>query len=834
MLSTLTFATLTFASMVFASTVFAAGPLAVVAPVPGPQLDVFPPAITLLGMDDAVQVVVSLPLANGRLSDRTRESKFQAVDPSLLRVTPAGRVIPLKNGSTTLRITDGALFREVGVKIQGCEAPIPIHFANQIVPIFTKLGCNSGGCHGKASGQNGFKISLLGYEPDVDYIAIVKEGRGRRVFPAAPEASLLLTKATGQSPHGGGKRLEMDSDEYKLLRRWIASGIPVGEATEPVVKRIQIVPEQRVLSRDSTQQFAVLAHYTNGRIEDITRRAQYESNETTIATVDPAGLVATHKIPGEAAIMARYQEYVTVFRATVPRSETPVDFTFPQQTLVDKHTAAKWKSLALTPSALSSDEQFLRRVSIDLTGTLPDPKRVSEFLADTRPNKRQVIVDELLDSAEFGYLFASKWADILRVKRSGDTNRAQGTFSFHGWIRQAMQDDMPFDQFSRAVISATGDEKSNPPALWTKSITQPEQFVDDTAQVFLGQRLACAQCHHHPYEKWSQDDYWSLAAFFGRIGRKEITLPGEYLGQPVKTTLVVTNPSGSVANKRTNKSAPIKALDAPAIEVSEDEDPRQKLADWMTSPTNPFFAKAVANRYWAHFFGRGIVDPLDDMRVTNPPTNPELLDALSQDFVKNGFSLKHLIRTIVNSRTYQLSSTPSETNMADKQNFARYYPRRMSAEILHDAVCQLSDSPAAFGGLPQDKLAPKRAIMLPDESYSSYFLDVFGKPQRISACECERVGEANLAQALHLLNSDDIQGKVARVGGRADTLATKDKRPDDQKVDDLFLWAFSHKPNKDQKAAALAHIAKHSANKKLAYENILWALMNSKEFLFVQ
>lgn len=829
MLSTLTFAALTFAPMVFG-----AGPAAAVAPVPGPQLDVFPPAITLLGMDDAVQMVVSLPLANGRLSDRTRESKFQAVDPSLLRVTRAGRVIPLKNGFTTLRITDGALVREVGVKIQGCEAPIPIHFANQIVPIFTKLGCNSGGCHGKASGQNGFKISLLGYEPDVDYIAIVKEGRGRRVFPAAPEASLLLTKATGQSPHGGGKRLEIDSDEYKLLRRWIASGIPVGEATEPVVKRIQIVPEQRVLSRDSTQQFAVLAHYTNGRIEDITRRAQYESNETTIATVDPAGLVATHKIPGEAAIMARYQEYVTVFRATVPRSETPVDFTFPQQTLVDKHTAAKWKSLALTPSALSSDEQFLRRVSIDLTGTLPDPKRVSDFLADTRPNKRQVIVDELLDSSEFGYLFASKWADILRVKRSGDNNRAQGTFSFHGWIRQAMQDDMPFDQFSRAIISATGDEKSNPPALWTKSITQPEQFVDDTAQVFLGQRLTCAQCHHHPYEKWSQDDYWSLAAFFGRIGRKEITLPGDYLGQPAKITLVVTNPSGTVANKRTNKPAPIKALDAPAIEVSVDEDPRQKLADWMTSPTNPFFAKAVANRYWAHFFGRGIVDPLDDMRVTNPPTNPELLDALSQDFVKNGFSLKHLIRTIVNSRTYQLSSTPSETNMADKQNFARYYPRRMSAEILHDAVCQLSDSPASFGGLPQDKLAPKRAIMLPDESYSSYFLDVFGKPQRISACECERVGEANLAQALHLLNSDDIQGKVARVGGRADTLATKDKRPDDQKVDDLFLWAFSHKPNKDQKAAALAHIAKNSANKKLAYENILWALMNSKEFLFVQ
>lgn len=820
----------------FVILLFAATPTVpvVAAPTPSANLDVFPASVTLKGMDDAVQLVISLPLANGRITDRTRDAKLVSTDPNLLKITPSGRVHPLKNGSTTIRVTDGTLVREIPVKVEGCEAPLPIHFANQIVPIFTKLGCNGGGCHGKASGQNGFKISLLGYEPEVDYMTILKEGRGRRVFPAAPEMSILLTKATGQSPHGGGKRLEIDSDEYKLLRRWIASGMPYGEATEPTVKRIQIVPEKRVLSRDSKQQFAVLAHYTDGRVEDITRRAQYESNETSIATVDPLGLITTHKVPGEAAIMARYQEFVTVFRAAVPRSDSPVDFAFPEQTLVDKHTAAKWKSLALTPSALSTDEQFLRRVSIDLTGTLPTPQRLMEFAADKRPNKRQLLVEELLDSPEFGYLFANKWADILRVKRAGDNNRAQGTFSFHGWIRQAMQDDMPYDQFVRAVLSATGDEKANPPTLWTKSITQPEQFVDDTAQVFLGQRLTCAQCHHHPYEKWSQDDYWGLAAFFGRIGRKEVTVPGEYLGQPAKVTYIITNPSGTVANKRTNKPAAIKALDAPPIEVSPDEDPREKLADWMTSPSNPFFAKAVVNRYWAQFFGRGIVDALDDMRVTNPPTNPELLDALSQDFIKNGFHLKHLVRTIVNSRTYQLSSTPSETNAADKQNFARYYPRRMSAEVLHDAVCQLSDSPASFGGLPQDKLAPKRALMLPDESFSSYFLDVFGKPQRISACECERIGEANLAQALHLLNSDDIQGKVSRAGGRADTLATKDKRTDEQKVEDLFLWAFSHKPTKEQKDAALAHINKHGANKKLAYENILWALMNSKEFLFVQ
>jgi Protein of unknown function (DUF1553)/Protein of unknown function (DUF1549) len=355
--------------------------------------------------------------------------------------------------------------------------------------------------------------------------------------------------------------------------------------------------------------------------------------------------------------------------------------------------------------------------------------------------------------------------------------------------------------------------------------------VHDTAQVFLGLRIACAQCHHHPYEKWSQDDYWGLAAFFGRVAKKQVPVPGSQ-GQ-ANTQIVYSRPDGGVNNKRTQKPAAIKPLDGSPMEVERGEDPRQRLVDWMVDPKNPFFAKAVANRYWAHFFSRGIVDPLDDMRVTNPPSNPELLDGLAKTLIENKFSLKALVKTIAKSRTYQLSAIPTEFNKHDKQAYARYYPKRMGAEVLLDAVCHVTDSPSQFGGLPADRFAPRRAIMLPDESFGSYFLDVFGRPQRISACECERVSEANLAQALHLLNSDEVQTKISRASARAD-LMVKDPRPDAEKVRELFLWAVGHEPNEAKMKLALDHIEKHSKDKKVAYENILWALINTKEFIFNQ
>jgi hypothetical protein len=806
------------------------------APLPKPaeiqSLTATPERIILEGSDAAQQLIITATLINDRLQDLSSDAQYASANPKVVAVSASGRVVPVASGKTEIAVRFGGKEMRVAVEAKAIEENLPINFANQIVPVFTKLGCNSGGCHGKASGQNGFKLSLLGFEPEVDFAALVKEARGRRLFPAAPDHSLLLLKATGQVAHGGGKRMEVGSDEYRLVRRWIAAGTPYGAPDDPVVTQISVYPPQRTMTRQNKQQLAVYAHYSDGRIEDITRRAQYESNDTEVAIVDADGLVRSLALSGEAAVMARYQGKVTVFRATVPLGVPVPNYAWEPKTIVDRHAQAKWRQLGIVPSELCSDEEFIRRASLDITGTLPTPDQLKAFAADSDPAKRDKLVDRLVDSAEHSFYFASKWADILRVKRGNNITRAYGTFVFHDWIRQAIADDMPFDEFARQILSAVGDETKCPPVVWYKDLQTADQFVDNAAQVFLGTRLQCAQCHHHPYEKWSQDDYWGLAAFFGRLNRKVVPVAGLSIqNQQQQRQVLVVRASGSVPNKRTNKPAVMKTLDSEPVDVGPDQDPRQKLVDWLVDAKNPFFARAVANRYWAHFFNRGIVDPLDDMRVTNPPSNPELLDALARDFVENKYSLKHLVQTICKSRTYQLSSLPNEFNKHDKQAYARYYPRRMSAEVLFDAVCQATDSPTTFNGLPRDSHAPHRAIMLPDESFQSYFLDVFGRPQRISACECERVSEANLAQALHLLNSEEIQGKVSRGGGRADAMA-KDSRPDAEKVQELFLWTVGHKPSDNQMKLALEHLEANAKSKKAGYENILWALINTKEFVF--
>ncbi|HJZ56862.1 MAG TPA: DUF1549 domain-containing protein [Gemmataceae bacterium] len=792
-----------------------------------------PTALKLRGTDDAPQLLITGKRADGRDIDLTGSAAYAVSDPKVIRIAADGRVYPLANGTAEITATVNGMTVKVPVVCEKMEAPLPINFANNVVPVFTKLGCNSGGCHGKIQGQNGFRLSLLGFDPQQDYETLMKEARGRRVFPGAPDSSLLLAKATGQVAHGGGKKMELGGEEYKIVRRWIASGMPYGSPGDPTVTRISVVPESRVIDRQGRQQLAVYAHYSDGSVDDVTRRAQYESNDTEVGTVNERGLVNTLSITGQAAVMVRYQGNVTVFRTVVPRPGDAPQFAFEPKTVVDQHTAKKWKDLGIAPSDLCTDEVFIRRVYLDITGTLPSPAEIKAFVADKDPAKRDKLVDRLVETPEYSYFFANKWADVLRVKRRNQQNRAYGTFAFHTWIRESIVADKPYDEFVREIICAVGDEAKSPPAFWYREVQTPENFVDDVSQVFLGQRMACANCHHHPYEKWSQDDYWGLAAFYARVGKKPVQVPGmQNQGQNGKQILFVKS-SGSVQNKRTGQAAPMKPLEGQPMEIAADQDPRQAFADWMTSPKNPYFARAVANRYWAHFFGRGIVDPLDDMRVTNPPSNPELLDALAQNFIDNKYSLKALVKTICKSRTYQLSSTPNEFNASDKQSFARYYPKRLQAEVLFDAVCKLTDSPTQFNGLPGDKFAPNRAIMLPDESFSSYFLDVTGRPQRISACECERVNEASLAMSLHLLNSQEVQDKIARPGGRADQLA-KDSRPDKEKVEELFLWAIGKKPTDAQMQLALEHIAKNEKNKKVAYENIMWALLNSKAFLFNQ
>jgi hypothetical protein len=799
-------------------------------------IETYPKSIKLIGSDDSAQVIVTGQLSVGGLQDLSGDVKYEIADAKVARVTQGGRILPLANGKTTVTARYGDKTATVAVEADSMDVALPINFTNHIVPIFTKLGCNSGGCHGKSGGQNGFALSLLGFVPELDYQTLTKENRGRRVFPSAPDSSVLLLKSLGIMAHAGGRRMEAGSDEHKIVRRWIAAGMPFGSEQDPVVTKISIYPEQRIVHRNNRQQFAVFAHYSDGSVADVTQRAQYESNDTDIAMVDGAALVRTLETSGEAAIMARYQGHVATFRATVPLGIKVPEFVFEKKTLVDEHTQRKWKELGIVPSDLASDEIFLRRVFVDITGTLPTPDRIKSYLADKNPNKRDALIDELTDSQEYAYYFANRWADVLRVRRGKDQNntRAYGTFAFHTWIRDSIARDKPYDQFVREIVAALGDETKSPPTMWYRDLQKPEQFVDDACQLFLGVRMACAQCHHHPYEKWSQDDYWGMAAFFGQVGRKLTPTPGLLVQNANQNRPVIFNKgTGSVINSRTGKAATMRALDGPEIKTAAGEDPRLHLVEWMTAKENPFFARAVANRYWAHFFGKGIVDPVDDMRVTNPPSNPELLDALAKDFVDHGYSLKHLVRTIAKSRTYQLSAMPNEFNKNDKKSFARFYPRRMAAEVLFDAVSQATDSPPAFPGLPSDKHAPTRAIMLPDEGIASYFLDVFGRPQRISACECERVSEANLAQALHLLNSKEVQDKTVRPGGRADRF-TKDKRSDAEKIDEAFLWALGRLPTADQRQTALKHIEANASDKRQGYADILWALVNTKEFILIQ
>lgn len=788
------------------------------------RLAIAPERTALVGPDAVQQLVVDSRMG-GALADATRTAKYTTSDERVAMVDATGLVVPRGDGEARITAVLGDQTAVCMVKVEAFRAPPAVNFANQIVPIFTKLGCNAGGCHGKALGQNGFRLSLLGFEPELDYETLVKEDRGRRLFPAAPEASLLLVKATAGKPHGGGKRLDASSQEYRLIRRWIGMGMPTGKPTDPRVDRIAIHPNSRVMEHGG-QQVMVTAHYTDGRVEDVTRWAQYQSNETDVANVETGGWVEKGRLAGQAAVMARYQGQVAVFRAIVPTGlKLAGDNGFRATNPIDAAVLAQWRALGVTPSPACTDAEFLRRVSLDVTGTLPTPAELERFLADPAAGKRAQAVDRLLDRPEYAAYFALKWADILRNRRDGQNNVQYGTFGFHDWIREQLARNTPYDQFAGAILAATGSVESSPPVQWYRTMRETSAFVDDTAQVFLGMRLQCARCHHHPFEKWSQNDYYGFAAFFAKVGRKPDPR-AERMGR--QSEVVFTARGGSVTHPKTGESMAPRGLGGEVAKTATGEDPRRALVSWLVDKGNPFFARALVNRYWAHFMGRGIVEPLDDMRLTNPASNPELLEALASSFTNSGYDLKALVRTICTSQVYGLSSVPNASSERDRQSFARHYPRRMSAEVLLDAIALVSGVPSSFPGLP----VGTRAIDLPDESVRSSFLDVFGRPKRETACECERVSDATLSQSLMLLNSADVQTVLASDQGRAAQLA-KDPRPDAAKIDDLFLASFGRPASKAESAAAVAYLARNPKDKKRAYEDVIWALINSKEFQFI-
>jgi hypothetical protein len=774
--------------------------------------------VTLAGRDASQQLLISGKYSSGQIRDLNAIATYHVNPAGIVNVDSTGWMTPVAEGQATIEAeAPGGIKASAIVKVTDLITDIPVNFPNEVVPVFTKYGCNSGGCHGKSGGQNGFALGLLGFEPTEDFEHLVNESRGRRLFPGAPDRSLLLLKASGGVPHGGGARLDVDSPPYRVIRRWIEQGMAYGKAKDPVVTHIEGFPKERLMPRDGKQQLLVVAHYSDGSTRDVTRMTQFDSNEKYIGEVSQTGLVSTGKMTGTVAVMMRYQSHVDVFRGTVPLG-IKVDKLPPSSGFVDDLVFKKLIELGLPPSEVSDDGTFLRRVTIDIAGRLPTQTETEQFLADKDGSKRAHAIDRLLDSPDYADYFANKWGAVLRNKRANNA-RKMHTYGFHEWIQRSLLENKPYDQFVREVITASGDSQFNPPVNWYNEVKDQSAQLEDTAQLFLGLRIQCARCHHHPFEKWSQDDYYGFAAFFSRVGRKPTPSDNQ------RSRIFHQRGAASANNPKTGQSVKPTGLGAVAVDIPADEDPREQLADWMSRYDNPFFARALVNRYWKHFFGRGLVDPEDDMRVTNPASNPALLDALASDFINSKFDLKQLIRRITNSQTYQLSATPNAYNESDKQNFSRYYPQRLKAEVLLDSIDVLTEMPTQFAGLP----AGTRAVQLPDNAFDSYFLTVFGRPESASACECERTGDANLAQHLLLLNSKEIQAKLG--SGRSVRLADY-KKEHAARIGELYRAALSREPDPEEIAIAIAHIGNTPTNARTAYEDIIWALINTKEFLF--
>ena len=751
--------------------------------------------------------------------DVSREVTFTSSQPAVARVDSRGYVVPAGNGSASVQITRGADRLEIPIRVAGFSDGRSVDFRTEIEPLLSKLGCNAGGCHGKASGQNGFKLSLFGFDAAFDHDVLTREARGRRIFPAAPDQSLLLTKATAQVPHGGGKRMNKDGHEYQVFRQWIAAGAPRSAPDAPRIVKLRIVPADRVLQREQIQQLAVQAEYSDGSIRDVTRQAEYSSNLDVVASVDPDGLVRAHQMSGEAAVMARHRGHVAVFRGMVPHGEALAAIPeFKPINYVDELTLAKWKKLGLRPSPIVDDATCLRRATIDLCGRLPTSLETRTFLNDVALDKREKLIDRLLDSADYPAYFALRWGSILR--NSNLAGSSQAAYAFHNWIKDMIARNRPYDEFVRGIVAAAGEWQEAPAInwYWQNRDDQLHQTTADVAQIFLGTRLQCAKCHHHPYERWGQADYYGLSGFFTRLGRKSFGEPPPYYASATVTT--------GEKNPLTGKTPEPKYLDGAEAKFSAEDDPRHALVDWMVKPENPYFARTLVNRMWGHLLGRGLYHEVDDLRETNPPSNLELLDALAHDFIEHKFDVKHIIRTIAYSRVYQLSSEPTSDNKNDQQNFARYYARRMPAEVFLDAINQTTGARGGFSGVSSNA----RAVDLPHEGFGSYFLDTFDRPKRVTTCECERSTGATLSQVLLLANSEEIENKIGAGDGRLAKML-KDKKPIPEIVEEFYLSALSRFPSPEEKKRTASYIDKID-NKQQALEDVLWALINTKEFMF--
>lgn len=698
-----------------------------------------------------------------------------------------------------------------------------VDFENDVQPILTRFGCNSGPCHGKARGQGGFQLSLLAFDAQQDHDSIVKEGRGRRVFAGAPEESLLVTKPTGLVPHGGGKRLDPNGPEALTLKKWIEQGMPRRAPAAPSLKKITVEPSSLTLAPEQSQQTKVTAEFSDGTQRDVTRLTAFQTNEAPIAAVNEEGLITAGKITGDAAIMARFMGQIAVCDVIIPRTQIVPAETYtalPRQNFIDDLVWQKLQRLNITPSPVCDDHTFIRRATTDICGRIPTQEEVQAFLADTSPDKRSKLVDHLLQQPDFADFWANKWVDLLRPNpyRVG----IKAVFNYDHWIRQSFHDRKPWDQFVRELITARGSTFRNGAVTMFRDRREPEEITTMVSRLFVGVRLECAKCHHHPFEVWGQEDFYSFAAYFAKIGRK-----GTGLSPPISGSeeFFFAGDRGSVSHPVTGVKLDPRPLFGTAPEVVEGKDARESLAAWITSKDNHLFAEVMANRVWADLMARGLVEPVDDFRATNPPSNGPLLKALGEHFRDSGFSLTELVRVIAKSHAYQLSSLPNETNSADTRNYSRHYRHRLRAEVLLDSVTLVTGIPQEFEAMPPD--SSSRQIWT--HRSDSLFLDTFGRPDPNQDPPCERTSDSTVVQSLHLMNSEQLYRDVTSDKAFAKQLADSGKDADTI-AKDLYQKVLSRNPVDEETQLVRDLLAAEGANRRQVIEDLVWAMLNSAEF----
>lgn len=796
-----------------------------------PDFQINPPAVVLNGRYARLQLQVpstTNSLVNERSDDLTEQATFQSSNPQIVTVTQAGRLLAVGNGSASINVTVGAITHSVSVNVADVNGEQKIGFREYIMPVLSKAGCNAGACHASQYGKGGFKLSVFGFSPEDDYKAMVRESFGRRVSILSPAQSLLLQKPTGGIPHEGGKRLDAGSVDYQIIQRWLASGASPPTGPSATVASLQVQPARRVGSLGFTQQLRVIATYSDGKTADVTHWTKFDSMDEGVVTTTSDGKV--HSVgKGQGAVMARFDGNAAIAMFVVPYADKVDLAGWSDNNFIDRLASAKLREIGIAASPLCDDASYLRRAFLDVTGTLPTVEQAKAFLDTADPDKRRKLVDRLLGLTgdpkqnvhdnDYAAFWALKWSDLIRSNSAAIGE--QGMWALHNWLKESFRQNKPFDKIVRELVTAKGSTFSNGPANYFRIASNPQDLCEATSQLFLGVRLQCAKCHNHPYEPFSQTDYYSFAAFFARVGNKT----SQEFGLFGNETVILAKADGEVGHPRTGAILPPTPLGGKPVPATVDR--RLALADWLASKENPYFARNLVNRTFAYLMGRGLVEPIDDMRSTNPASNPELLDALAQEFIKLGYDQKQLLRLILNSRLYQLESRPAKANASDSKFYSHYHVKRLPAEALLDAIDAVTGVQTKFEKVPLGT----RAIELPDAKYNNYFLNTFGKPRREAVCECERVSEPNLAQALHTLNGDIVEAKIAGPSGRIATLMTA-KKTHDEIVGDLYLAALSRRPTTEELDACKKLLAE-SSDPKAFYQDLLWTLLNSKHFQFV-